>query len=182
MQTLPDYLYYKMVGDSVIFYNKYRRPAVIPPVVNVPNVGDNPDGYLRVSWTRSMYNTATGGQAAYIQQQWRGYPDVTGTSPCDIFYHYIIQQYQAAWVHYNNNMGIKKETNIKANNMIMKKLSFTACLLILILGACKKTETLEAGSIVQACHTRCFIIRRKLDQSFMASNKGGSVIYCAIEP
>jgi len=27
--------------------------------------------------------------------------------------------------------------------MIMKKLSFTACLLILILGACKKTETLE---------------------------------------
>jgi len=78
--TLPDYLYYKMVGDSVIFYNKYRRPAVIPPVVNVPNVGDNPNGYLRVSWTRSMYNTATGGQAAYIQQQWRGYPDVTGTS------------------------------------------------------------------------------------------------------
>jgi hypothetical protein len=41
-------------------------------------------------------------------------------------------------------MGIKKmKTNIKANNMIMKKLSFTACLLILILGACKKTETLE---------------------------------------
>jgi len=78
---LPDYLYYKNVGDSVIFYNKYRRPAVIPPVVNVPNVGDNPNGYLRVSWTRSMYNTTTSGPAAYILQQWRGYPDNAGTTP-----------------------------------------------------------------------------------------------------
>ena len=89
-----------------------------------------------------MYNTATSGPAAYILQQWRGYPDNAGTLLCDIFYHYIIQQYQAAWVHYKNNMGIKK-TNIKANNMIMKKLSFAACLLVLILGACKKTETFE---------------------------------------
>ncbi|TMI65063.1 MAG: DUF5123 domain-containing protein [Bacteroidetes bacterium] len=61
---------------------------------------------------------------------------------CDIFYHYIIQLYQAAWAHYNNSMGIKK-TNIKANNIIMKKLSLAACLLVLIFGACKKTETFE---------------------------------------
>ncbi|HEX7902375.1 MAG TPA: RagB/SusD family nutrient uptake outer membrane protein [Chitinophagaceae bacterium] len=78
---LPDYLYYKIVGDSVIYYNKYRRPAVIPPVVNVPNTGDNPSGYLRMNWTRAMYNTATSGPAAYILQEWRGYTDNAGTMP-----------------------------------------------------------------------------------------------------
>jgi hypothetical protein len=36
---------------------------------------------LRLSWTRSMYNTTTNGPAAYILQQWRGYPDNSGTSP-----------------------------------------------------------------------------------------------------
>jgi hypothetical protein len=78
---LPDYLYYKIVGDNVIYYNKYRRPAVTPPVVNVPNAGDNPDGYLRLEWTRAMYNKTTSGPAAYILQQWRGYTDNSGTAP-----------------------------------------------------------------------------------------------------
>ncbi|MBC7948798.1 MAG: RagB/SusD family nutrient uptake outer membrane protein [Chitinophagaceae bacterium] len=79
---LPDYMYYKVNPDNTITWlNKYRRVAVAPPVVNVPNPGDNPTGYLRVSWTRSMYNTTTSGPADYILRQWRGYPDNTGTTP-----------------------------------------------------------------------------------------------------
>lgn len=79
---LPDYLYYKINPDfSITWLNKYRRPAVAPPVVNVPNAGDNPTGYLRLSWTRSMYNTTTSGPAAYILQQWRGYTDNNGAAP-----------------------------------------------------------------------------------------------------
>jgi starch-binding outer membrane protein, SusD/RagB family len=66
---------------SITWLNKYTKPAVTPPVVNVPNVGDNPNGYLRLSWTRSMYNTTTSGPAAYITQQWRGYPDNSGATP-----------------------------------------------------------------------------------------------------
>jgi hypothetical protein len=80
--NLPDYMYYKVNPDfTITWLNKYTRPAVVPPVVNVPNVGDNPNGYLRLSWTRSMYNTTTSGPAAYILQQWRGYPDNTGATP-----------------------------------------------------------------------------------------------------
>ncbi len=79
---LPDYMYYKVNPDfTITWLNKYTRPAVTPPVVNVPNVGDNPNGYLRISWTRSMYNTATSGPAAYVLQNWRGYTDNTGAAP-----------------------------------------------------------------------------------------------------
>jgi hypothetical protein len=80
--TLPDYMYYKINPDfTITWLNKYRKPAVAPPVVNVPNVGDNPDGYLRTSWTRSMYNTTTSGPADYILRNWRGYPDNSGSAP-----------------------------------------------------------------------------------------------------
>lgn len=79
---LPDYLYYKMNPDNTInWLNKYKKPAVAPPVVNVPNVGDNPTGWQRIAWTRNMYNTTTSGPAAYILQNWRGYTDNTGTTP-----------------------------------------------------------------------------------------------------
>lgn len=79
---LPDYLYYKRNSDGTItWYNKYRKPAVAPPLINSPNPGDNPDGYTRVSWTVSMYNTTTAGPADYILREWRGYPDNTGTEP-----------------------------------------------------------------------------------------------------
>lgn len=79
---LPDYMYYKVNPDNTISWlNKYRKPAVAPPVVNVPNVGDNPNGYLRINWTRSMYNTTTSGPADYILRQWRGYPDNSGATP-----------------------------------------------------------------------------------------------------
>lgn len=79
---LPDYLYYKMNPDNTInWLNRYRRPAVVPPVVNVPNPGDNPNGYLRTTWTRAMYNTTTSGPAAYILQNWRGYTDNSGVQP-----------------------------------------------------------------------------------------------------
>lgn len=79
---LPDYMYYKVNADfTITWLNKYTKPAVTPPVVNVPNTGDNPTGYQRVSWTRSMYNTTTSGPADYILRQWRGYPDNTGNTP-----------------------------------------------------------------------------------------------------
>ena len=73
---LPDYLYYKRNGDGTItFYNKYLKPAVVPPLMNSPNIGDNPDGYTRVGWLTSLWNTTTNMPANYIVQQWRGYQD-----------------------------------------------------------------------------------------------------------
>jgi len=78
---LPDYLYYKRMPDgSISFYNKYTKPAAPPPLLNSPNPGDNPNGYIRVSWLASMYNTTTLGPADYILRQWRGYPDNTGNA------------------------------------------------------------------------------------------------------
>lgn len=81
---LPDYMYYKKGTDayqSLDWYNKYSKPLVAPPVVNVPLTGDNPNGYIRVSWTRSMLNTTTNSPADYIVREWRGYPDNTGATP-----------------------------------------------------------------------------------------------------
>jgi hypothetical protein len=79
---LPDYLYYKRNADgSITFYNKFNKPASPPPLVNSPSPGDNPDGYTRVSWLSSMYNTTTSSPADYILRQWRGYPDNSGLTP-----------------------------------------------------------------------------------------------------
>lgn len=81
---LPDYMYYKRDSTTanlnIIWYNKFSRTAVAPPLINSPTPGDNPDGYTRISWTRSMYNTTTSGPADYILRQWRGYTDNTGAS------------------------------------------------------------------------------------------------------
>jgi len=80
--NLPDYLYYKKDATGNITYlNRYAKVAVAPPVVDVPNKGDNPDGYLRVSWLRSMWNTTTNSPADYVMRQYRGYPDNTGATP-----------------------------------------------------------------------------------------------------
>jgi hypothetical protein len=79
---LPDYMYYQVNANKTITWlNKFHKPAVAPPIVNVPNLGDNPTGYFRVPWTRSMYNTTTSGPADYILRQWRGYSDNSGTAP-----------------------------------------------------------------------------------------------------
>jgi hypothetical protein len=79
---LPDYMYYKRNTDGTItWYNKFRKPATIPPIINSPSPGDNPNGYTRVAWTVSMYNATTAGPADYILREWRGYPDNTGTQP-----------------------------------------------------------------------------------------------------
>jgi starch-binding outer membrane protein, SusD/RagB family len=80
--SLPDYLYYKINADNTLnIYNPFKRPAIAPPVVDVPNKGDNPTGYLRVSWTRAMLNTTTNAPADYVNWEWRGYPDNTGVAP-----------------------------------------------------------------------------------------------------
>lgn len=80
---LPDYMYYKRSADgkTINWYNLYTKPTVAPPVKDVPTVGSNPDGYTRVSWTRSMYNTTTSGPANFILWTWRGYIDNTGLAP-----------------------------------------------------------------------------------------------------
>lgn len=81
---LPDYMYYKKGTDanqSLDWYNKFSKPLVAPPVVNVPLTGDNPNGYIRVSWTRSMLNTTTNSPADFIVREWRGYTDNTGATP-----------------------------------------------------------------------------------------------------
>ncbi|MFT3845995.1 MAG: RagB/SusD family nutrient uptake outer membrane protein [Lacibacter sp.] len=81
--NLPDYMYFKRLNDAnktIVWYNKFTKPAVAPPLINSPAPGDNPDGYTRVSWTRSMYNTTTSGPADYILRQWRGYADNTGAT------------------------------------------------------------------------------------------------------
>jgi starch-binding outer membrane protein, SusD/RagB family len=81
--NLPDYMYYKQDKASgvITFLNKFTKVTTAPPVIDVPNKGDNPDGYYRVSWMRSMYNTTTAGPADYILRQWRGYPDNSGNTP-----------------------------------------------------------------------------------------------------
>jgi starch-binding outer membrane protein, SusD/RagB family len=82
--NLPDYLYYKRDSANkkiIYFLNKYTRPAVTPPVVDVPNKGDNPNGWLRATWLRGLWNTTTNAPADYILRQWRGYPDNTGLTP-----------------------------------------------------------------------------------------------------
>ena len=68
---LPDYLYYRRVGNNIEFLSKYRKPAT-PPVL------DPVTGYTRVSWLRSLWNPNTSGGANYILYQYRGYTDVTG--------------------------------------------------------------------------------------------------------
>lgn len=71
---LPDYLYYKKNADgSLNFLTKYRKPAVLPPVKDVPATGDNPNGYTRVNWLRSLYNNTTQGPSNFILYSWRGY-------------------------------------------------------------------------------------------------------------
>ena len=82
---LPDYMYYKRDSSNanlkIVWYNKFTKPAIAPPLLNSPSVGDNPDGYIRISWTRAMYNTTTNERADYLDRQWRGYPDNTGAAP-----------------------------------------------------------------------------------------------------
>lgn len=80
---LPDYLYYKRdsARGTISFLNRYTKPAVVPPLVDVPAKGDNPDGYLRVSWMLALWNTTTDAPADWILREWRGYQDNSGTTP-----------------------------------------------------------------------------------------------------
>ena len=79
---LADYLYYKRNPDgSLNFLNRYYRVNPPPPVVNVPAIGDNPTGYMRVTWLRSLWNTTTNTPADFITRTWRGYTDNTGNTP-----------------------------------------------------------------------------------------------------
>lgn len=81
---LPDYLYYKRDSSNsnlrIVWYNKHKRVDP-PPIMNSPSVGDNPNGYIRLNWLRTMYNTTTNGPADYILRTWRGYTDNSGAAP-----------------------------------------------------------------------------------------------------
>ena len=72
--NLPDYLYYRRVGNNIEFLSRYRKPAT-PPVLDPVN------GYIRVNWLRSLWNTTTNGPANYNLFQYRGYKDPTGNAP-----------------------------------------------------------------------------------------------------
>lgn len=80
---LPDYLYYRIKADKTIewYGGIFRKVTAQPPLKDSPGKGDNPDGYTKVSWMRSLYNGTTAGPANYILWSWRGYTDDTGTVP-----------------------------------------------------------------------------------------------------
>ena len=81
---LADYLYYKRNSNGTItFLNKYEDPAAVPPVQDSPQIGDNPDGYLRAGWlrTNSLYDSGKDLPGSFITNTWRGYPDYTGLAP-----------------------------------------------------------------------------------------------------
>ena len=87
---LPDVIYYKFIEDnsrpvpfnkSIKFWNKYRKAVSVPPLKDSPVKGDNPEGYTRVNWLKSLYNTTTSGPGDFILRTWRGYADNTGQQP-----------------------------------------------------------------------------------------------------
>jgi len=87
---LPDVVYYKFAEDNtkaypfnkgVIFYNRYAKAAVVPPLKDSPNKGDNPNGYIRMNWLKGLYDTKIPGPGSYITTSWRGYTDDTGMAP-----------------------------------------------------------------------------------------------------
>ena len=72
--NLADYLYYKKNPDGTLnFLSKYYRVA--PPVLDPTGI----NGYIRVNWLRSLYNATT--PVAYLVNTFRGYKDLTGTTP-----------------------------------------------------------------------------------------------------
>jgi hypothetical protein len=80
--NLPDYMYYKVNADkSITFLNKYTKVAVAPPIKDVPAKGDNPNGYIRSTWLRGLYNTVTSGPSDFSIRTWRGYSDNSGVAP-----------------------------------------------------------------------------------------------------
>ncbi|WP_207425672.1 RagB/SusD family nutrient uptake outer membrane protein [Pedobacter sp. SYSU D00535] len=82
--NLADDLYYKRNEDgSITFLNRLYDPAVIPPVKDSPNKGDNPNGYLRAGWLKStqLYNSQTSSAGDFVARTWRGYADNTGQTP-----------------------------------------------------------------------------------------------------
>lgn len=85
---LADVLYYRIVDGEVEFYNKFgRRPSVLPPMKDVPNIGDNPDGYESTRWLTGLSKQQYGetGPIDFVDIQWSGYTerfaDPTGQSP-----------------------------------------------------------------------------------------------------
>jgi len=80
---LADELYYRRKSDGTLeFYNRFaRRPDVVPPLKDVPNIGDNPDGYETVGWLSGLWDEGTALPVDYMDIQWSGYTDPTGQAP-----------------------------------------------------------------------------------------------------
>lgn len=80
---LPDYLYYRLDANNNIewYGGVFEKVLVPPPLKNSPSVGDNPDGYTRHNWLRTLYNQNESRPADYILRSWRGYTDDTGNAP-----------------------------------------------------------------------------------------------------
>ncbi len=78
----PADIFYKVDSLNVFsVFGQYRKPAVEPPIINYPNVGDNPDGYTRKAWLTELYDTTTLSPHTYIEYEWRGYTDNSGILP-----------------------------------------------------------------------------------------------------
>ena len=82
---LPGYLYYRVDSEGKIeWYNSiFENVTEEPPLKDNPSIGDNPDGYIRFNWLRSLHvqNETETRPADYILRSWRGYTDDTGEAP-----------------------------------------------------------------------------------------------------
>jgi hypothetical protein len=54
---------------------------MLPPLKDSPAKGDNPNGFVKMNWLKSLYNTTTSGPANYNLFTWRGYADDSGQQP-----------------------------------------------------------------------------------------------------
>ncbi len=82
--NLPDVIYYRLNADkTVTFFNRYEKadPTKLPPLKDSPAKGDNPNGFVKMNWLKSLYNTTTSGPANYNLFTWRGYADDSGQQP-----------------------------------------------------------------------------------------------------
>ncbi len=76
-------VYYRLNTSTrtVVFYNRFKAAAVIPPIKDSPSKGDNPDGYTRLTWLKGLYSATNQGPADFNVRTWRGYKDDTGLQP-----------------------------------------------------------------------------------------------------
>lgn len=81
--NLPGTVYYRNTPDKkIVFYGgTFRKTSETPPLKDIPNKGDNPNGWVSVNWLKTLYNNTLKRPGDYVLNSWRGYKDETGLSP-----------------------------------------------------------------------------------------------------